>query len=83
MEIPVVATDEVGLPELVRPEWGRLVPPRDPAALAEALADLLARHPAERARMGAAGRAHVLAACSVRGETAKLSTLIAAGPHAG
>lgn len=29
MEVPVVASREVGLPELVRPEWGRLHPPGD------------------------------------------------------
>ena len=29
MEIPVVASDEVGLPELVRDEFGRLAPPGD------------------------------------------------------
>jgi rhamnosyl/mannosyltransferase len=39
---------------------GLVVPPRDPAALASALA-CLAADPAERARMGAAGRARVLA----------------------
>ncbi len=28
MEVPVVASDEVGLPELVRDGWGRLLPAR-------------------------------------------------------
>jgi pimeloyl-ACP methyl ester carboxylesterase len=37
MEVPVVASDEVGLPEVVRGGWGRLVPPGDAAALADAL----------------------------------------------
>jgi glyoxylate reductase len=37
MEVPVVASNEVGLPEIVRPESGRLVPPGDEAALAAAL----------------------------------------------
>ena len=78
MEVPVVATDEVGLPELVEDEWGRLVPPADPQALAAAIAELLALAPERRAAMGAAGRAHVLAHCDVGRETAKLAALIRA-----
>jgi colanic acid/amylovoran biosynthesis glycosyltransferase len=76
MEVPVVASDEVGLPELVRPEWGRLVPPGDSRALAGAIAELLALPQAERAAMGRAGRAHVLEAASVHRETEKLARLI-------
>jgi glycosyltransferase involved in cell wall biosynthesis len=76
MEVPVVASDEVGLPELVKPEWGRLVPPGDSRALAGAIAELLARPEAERAAMGRAGRAHVLEAASVQRETEKLARLV-------
>jgi glycosyltransferase involved in cell wall biosynthesis len=76
LEIPVVATNEVGLPELVRGEWGRLVAPRDPGALAEAIAGLLSLAPADRAEMGAAGREHVLAHCDVTAETQKLAARI-------
>jgi colanic acid/amylovoran biosynthesis glycosyltransferase len=76
MEVPVVASDEVGLPELVRPGWGRLVPPRDSRALARAIAELLALPESERAAMGRAGRAHVLEAASVHRETEKLAGLI-------
>jgi glycosyltransferase involved in cell wall biosynthesis/GT2 family glycosyltransferase len=76
MEVPVVATDEVGLPELVRPEFGRLAPPANPAALAEALAGLLAIDPAERAAMGAIGRAWVAEHASANLETQKLAGLI-------
>ena len=76
MEVPVVATDEVGLPEIVGEEWGRLVPPRDAVALAGAIAELLALPPASRAAMGAAGREHVLARADVHAEAAKLSGLI-------
>jgi colanic acid/amylovoran biosynthesis glycosyltransferase len=76
MELPVVASDEVGLPELVRPAFGRLVPPGDPAALAAAIEELLALPAEERAAMGRAGRAHVLEHCDVDRETAKLATLI-------
>jgi glycosyltransferase involved in cell wall biosynthesis len=80
MEVPVVASDEVGLPEVVRPEWGRLVPPGDPAALAGAIEELLALSPEERAGMGRAGRAFVLAHCDVDLETAKLARLMEPPP---
>jgi glycosyltransferase involved in cell wall biosynthesis len=53
---PIVAYDVPGCREIVRPGvTGRLVPPRDVAALAEAIA-ALAADPAQRARMGEAGR---------------------------
>jgi len=56
---PVVASDLAGIPMAVSDgETGRLVPERDPAALAAALADLLADRELA-ARMGAAGRARV------------------------
>jgi glycosyltransferase involved in cell wall biosynthesis/GT2 family glycosyltransferase len=76
MEIPVAGSDEVGMPEMVRAEWGRLVPPRDPEALAGAIAELLALPPAERAAMGARGRAFVEAECNLDLETEKLCGLI-------
>jgi glycosyltransferase involved in cell wall biosynthesis len=38
---PVVATNVGGIPEIMSGECGRLVPPRDPAALALALASVL------------------------------------------
>lgn len=59
MGLPVVGTDEVGIPEMVVDgETGHLVPPHDPAALAEALGDLLADPDRCRA-FGAAGRRRV------------------------
>jgi len=59
--LPVVATDIRGSrEEVVDGETGLLVPVNDPAALALAL-DRLARDPALRRRMGAAGRARALA----------------------
>jgi glycosyltransferase involved in cell wall biosynthesis len=38
---PVVATNVGGIPEIMSDQCGRLVPPRDPAALAKALASVL------------------------------------------
>jgi colanic acid/amylovoran biosynthesis glycosyltransferase len=78
MEVPVVASREVGLPELIRDEWGRLVPPGDSAALAEGLAELLSLPASERAAMGAAGRAFVLDHFSLDAEADRLARLVLA-----
>jgi colanic acid/amylovoran biosynthesis glycosyltransferase len=80
MELMVVATDEVGLPECVREPWGRLVPPGDPDALRAALEEVLALPRGERAAAGAAARAWVLEHADVERETARLADLIAAVP---
>ena len=40
---PVVATNVGGIPEIMSDECGQLVPPRDPSALAQALASVLDR----------------------------------------
>lgn len=77
MEVPVVASDEVGLPELVRPEWGRLVPPGDAEALADAVRELVSLRVEERMRMGRAGREWVIERCSPAREAAKLAAFIA------
>jgi glycosyltransferase involved in cell wall biosynthesis len=76
LELMVVGTAEVGLPELIRPEFGRLVAPGDPEALAGALSQLLALGVEERAAAGRAGRAHVIEHCNVETETAKLAVLL-------
>jgi glycosyltransferase involved in cell wall biosynthesis/GT2 family glycosyltransferase len=78
LELPVVATSVGGLPEVVRPEWGRVVEPGAPGELAVAIADVLARPPAERAAMGAAARAWIREHRDVDREAAKLAALIAA-----
>jgi len=55
-EVPIVASAAGGIPEVVRDGVnGRLVPPRDVQALADALIDLLS-DAERRRRMGAAGR---------------------------
>ncbi|HEY3020072.1 MAG TPA: glycosyltransferase [Solirubrobacteraceae bacterium] len=82
MEVCVVASDVAGLPEIVRPPWGRLVPPADPGALAAAIEAMLARPPAERAAAGRAGRAHVLEHANADREAEKLSLFIRAAQRA-
>jgi glycosyltransferase involved in cell wall biosynthesis len=37
----VIATTVGGLPDLITPDYGRLVPPEDPPALAEAIAEVV------------------------------------------
>jgi glycosyltransferase involved in cell wall biosynthesis len=58
--LPVVANAAGALPEVVGSDGraGRLVPPRDPRALAAAIVELLA-DPARLAAMGRAARARV------------------------
>jgi glycosyltransferase involved in cell wall biosynthesis len=58
--LPVIANAAGALPEVVGPDGhaGRLVPPRDPSALAAAIADVLA-DPARRERMGRNARVRV------------------------
>jgi colanic acid/amylovoran biosynthesis glycosyltransferase len=59
--LPVVATKTGGTAELVLPETGWLVPPEDPAALADALQTLL-QDSALREEMGNRGRLRVMEA---------------------
>jgi colanic acid/amylovoran biosynthesis glycosyltransferase len=73
--VPVLVTDEVGNPEMVDAAVGRIVPPNDPAALAQALVELAALTPDERRALGLAGRARVVERFDVRSETAKLVAL--------
>lgn len=72
MEVPVIASDEVGLPEIVRADWGRVVAPGDAAALAQALDEMLALPVAARAALGRRGRAAVAERADLRRETARL-----------
>lgn len=57
--LPVVATQVGGIPELVGPDSGVLVPPGDPDTLGEALAALLRDGPRRR-MLGAAGRSRAV-----------------------
>jgi glycosyltransferase involved in cell wall biosynthesis len=75
LETPVVATDLMGNPELVRPgETGLLVPPRDPPALAAAIGRLLG-DPGRARALGQAGRRLVVAEFSTLVKVSRLEAL--------
>jgi len=59
MGLPVVGTRVDGLAEQVTPEAGLLTAPEDPAALAEAMLELIEADPDRRAQLGRAGRERV------------------------
>jgi glycosyltransferase involved in cell wall biosynthesis len=75
--LPVVATRVGGLPEVVLDGvTGRIVPPEDPDAMAEAIADLL-RDDAQRRRLGATAREHVCAHHAWNENVARMETVYA------
>jgi colanic acid/amylovoran biosynthesis glycosyltransferase len=76
MQLLIVASDEVGLPECVLAPWGVLAPPGDAPALAAALRDVLALPAEARARAGRAGREWVVANADVDVETARLASVL-------
>ncbi|HYV16568.1 MAG TPA: glycosyltransferase family 4 protein [Conexibacter sp.] len=78
MELPVLTTQVMGIPELVEHErTGLLVPPGRADAVAAALRRLAA-DPRERARLGAAGRATVVEEFDCHHEGGRLAELLAA-----
>ena len=72
--VPVVATSVGGTPEIVTDQVGRLVPARDPSALADALA-VLADAPALRATLGRGARARVAEHFTIEAMTARYLTM--------
>jgi glycosyltransferase involved in cell wall biosynthesis len=78
MEVPVVASNIHGIPDVVVDgETGLLVPPRDPQALATAL-ERLASDAGLRRRLGQAGRAFVAEHYSWEENTAQMEALYGA-----
>jgi glycosyltransferase involved in cell wall biosynthesis len=75
MELPVVSTHVSGIPELVHhKETGLLVPPRDDAALADAIEEL-SRAPVLREHMGRNGRALVIDEFEIQKNARRLANL--------
>ncbi|MFE3836708.1 glycosyltransferase family 4 protein [Rhodobacteraceae bacterium PA1-206B] len=74
---PAIATAIAGVPELVTPETGWLVPAGDAGAFAGAIRRLAALPRADLARMGGAARARVLERHDIDREAARLAALFA------
>jgi colanic acid/amylovoran biosynthesis glycosyltransferase len=76
--VPCVATDTGGVAELIDdPRCSRLVPQRDPAALADAIADF-AQHPEQHVDIGQWARRRICDAFDVRATTKSLCALMGA-----
>jgi len=80
--IPVIGTTCGGIPELLAEEAGILVPEGQPAALADAVADLY-RQPSLRRALGAVGRARVQADFDSALQTSRLCTAAGIAASAG
>ena len=76
--LPVVTTPVSGIPELVTEDVGRLVPPRDSGALAEALRELM-ETPDRCEALGRRGQAAVETGFQVRKNTERLAALFERG----
>ena len=75
MELPIIASREVGIPEMLTGECGIMFPPRDACSLADAM-ELFLNCRAEALReMGARGRRIVLEKFTLDGEVGKLDDL--------
>jgi glycosyltransferase involved in cell wall biosynthesis len=70
----VIATDVAGSPEAVGDEAGAIVPPEDPGALADKLAERLL-DPALTAAEGKAGRRRAETLFDIRRRTARIAEL--------
>ncbi|RYH01219.1 colanic acid biosynthesis glycosyltransferase WcaL [Salipiger sp. IMCC34102] len=75
---PVLGTYIAGIPELVTPETGWLVPASDAEAMASALDRIAAAGPQVWARMGTAARARALARHDIDREAARIAQHIRA-----
>ncbi|MFH0778610.1 MAG: glycosyltransferase [Candidatus Eisenbacteria bacterium] len=75
MELPIIASREVGIPEMLADGCGVMVPPRDVKSLSDAMELFLTTRPEVLAEMGARGRRLVLERFTVGGEVRKLEKL--------
>lgn len=76
---PVISTFVAGIPELVTPDCGILVPAGDAAALADAMLRMKSLSVAERDAMGAVGRSRVVQRHDIRTSGALLAEAFSAG----
>ncbi len=75
---PAIATSIAGIPELVTPDTGWLVPAGDPESLAAAIAEMARTSPERLAEMGRNARSGVFARHDIDTEAAKLATRFSA-----
>jgi glycosyltransferase involved in cell wall biosynthesis len=75
MQVPAISTNIVGIGEMVRPGAGYLVPPQDPAALAEAIKRIHSTDFASRLEMGKYGRSIIAREFDLYEGTAHLAEL--------
>ena len=78
MGLPVVASRQMGIKEMLSPETGFFAEPADPTSLAEAIDRLLRLPPAERADMGRRARERVIERFSLDASSAALSRIVEA-----
>ena len=78
---PIIATTIAGIPELITPDCGWLVPAGDAQALADAIKNLAQTPQETLIRMGMTARARVLQRHSIDTEAAKLCDLFAKLPR--
>jgi glycosyltransferase involved in cell wall biosynthesis len=72
LELPVIGTDEVAIPEMVDESTGILVPPGDPERLADGLVEMARMGPEQRRAMGRRGRLRVEELFTIEGGTRAL-----------
>ncbi len=75
----VIGSRVGGIPEMISdPFLGQLVPPDDPDALSNAMAETLAMTPAERSRLVDHGRKHVADEFDLQRQSMKIAALLGA-----
>ncbi len=78
MGLPVVASRQMGIKEMVSPETGFFAEPADPATLAQAIERLYRLSPAQRAEMGRRARQRVIESFSLDASSRALSQFVEA-----
>ena len=71
--IPVIGTAVAAIPEMIDEEVGRLIPAEDPAALGQAIDELMSLSATEQRAIGTRGRNRVAQRFQLQAEVAKLT----------
>jgi len=78
MQLPIIATSEVAIPEIVKPEAGYLVEPKNASQLAEAIEKFYSLSEEQKIKMGRQGRELIVEFSNIEKETEKLRRLFLA-----